>query len=111
MGATAVIEASDPISENLQVLTQAMADTNQTISTTRNVVQTTGALTANRTLTWNGATAGDTRILDNQCTGAFGVKIAPATGNLSTTGIANGRCAIIYFDGSNWRRASTDATP
>jgi hypothetical protein len=111
MGPTAVVQASDPVSDNVQVLTRAMADTNQTISTTRSVVQTTGALTASRTLTWNGATAGDRCILDNQCTGAFAVKVAPAMGNLMTTGIANGRCAVIYFDGSNWRRASPDATP
>jgi hypothetical protein len=111
VGPTAVVQPSDPVSDNVQVLTQAMADTNQTISTTRSVVQTTGALTANRTLTWNGATAGDRRILDNQCTGTFAVKIAPAMGNLTSTGIASGKCAVIYFDGSNWRRASPDATP
>jgi hypothetical protein len=111
MGPTANVQASDPVIDNIQVLVQAMADANQTIATTRSVVQTTGALTANRTLTWNGATVGDRRILDNQCTGGFAVKLAPATGNLSTTGIANGKCAVIYFDGTNWRRASPDATP
>lgn len=96
-----------------KVATQAMADANQSLSAANGaaeVIQTTGAITATRTLTL-AATLGQVRDVDNQCTGAFAIKIAPATGDLNANGIANGKTARVYCDGTNWRRLTADATP
>jgi hypothetical protein len=115
MGVTAVVEPYELIDDNSQIAVQAMADQNQILSvgTCRPIIQTTGALTAQRTLTLPSTAAfkGARRVLDNQCSGAFAVKISPATGDLATNGVANGKIAEIYCDGTNWRRISTDVTP
>ena len=105
---------SDLIDDDVQIAVRAMADADQTLSvgTTRPVIQTTGAITADRTLTLPSTLkAGTVRHLDNQCTGAHFIKIAPATGDLNATGIANGMSAGMYFDGTDWRRLTPDATP
>lgn len=92
------------------VFTQPMADANQSFATSRRCIQFTGANTATRTATISGMAVG-VYAFDNKCTGAFAVKISPAAGDLSTNGIANGKTAMAYYDGTNFRRTSADATP
>lgn len=92
-----------------QTATKAMADADQTLSTSdagADVIITTGANTADRTLTMGPAVAGLVFHVDNRCTGAFGVTFKCATG----TGIkvGNVRGAILYCDGTNVYRLSAD---
>lgn len=102
---------SSPYRESITTIAMGDADQVQTAAqAAHQIIQTTGALTAARTLTLP-AVAGQTRDVDNQCTGAFSVRIAPAIGDLSTNGIGNGRCARVYCDGTHWRRLTPDTTP
>jgi len=80
---------------------QAMADTNQTPANTvycYNTIKTTGAITANKTLTLPTATdaAGYTKIINNTCTGAFSIIVSVGAGTTAT--IANGYSATVLMD-------------
>lgn len=88
---------------NIGLFTQAMADTNQTVSAANskaNIIVCTGALTAARTLTLTRApTAGATVIIINQCTGGFGLNVQFASG--SAFAVTSAKSAIVVGDGTN----------
>lgn len=90
---------------------QAMANADQTAAAgvyEKRIIRTTGALTANRTLTLPTATDDQAyeKIIDNQCTGAFGVVISVGAG--TTVTVANARRAVIMVDSTGVRRVSAD---
>jgi hypothetical protein len=85
--------------------TQAMSDSNQPLTQAKalcDVVECTGALTAQRNLTiphW-----GKPRLIYNNTTGGFGVQAIGATG----TGfvVTNGKHALVYSNGTNIQGAN-----
>ena len=88
---------------NVGRFVQAMADANQTVSAANsvaNIIEVTGALTAQRALTLTRPpSSGAMVIVNNKCTGGFGITIAFSSGTAFT--IASGKCAIVYGDGTN----------
>lgn len=91
--------------------TQAMADANQTAAAavfSYFCIKTTGALTATRTLTLPTATdaQGFMKLIDNTCTGAFGVTVQCAAG--TTVTIANGKSALVWVDSRGVTRITPD---
>jgi hypothetical protein len=91
---------------------QAMADANQAPSASVycfNTIKTTGALTANRNLTLPAATdaAAYTKIINNTCSGAFGV-VVKDSGAGTTITVANGKTAIILMDSRGATRMTAD---
>ncbi len=90
---------------------QAMADAPQIPAASvyiNNTIKTTGALTANRTLVFPAKTDANayTKIINNACTGAFGVVVGDAGGGTTVT-VANGKSAMVLFDS----RGATRLTP
>ncbi len=81
--------------------TQAMADANQTPAASvysRKIIRTTGALTANRNLTFPHPASGDasyTRHIQNDCTGATNIIVTTGTGTTAT--VQNGTDRIVNF--------------
>lgn len=95
------------------VQAQAMADANQTASATvysAGTIKTTGAITANRTLTVPAASATDSlgyyKFICNTCTGAFGIIISTGAG--TTVTIANGKSACVLIDSRGVTRLTPD---
>jgi hypothetical protein len=93
--------------------TQAMADANQTPAASvyqYKTIKTTGAITANRTLTVpnGGATDAGGRefTLRNTCTGAFGIVVSTGAG--TTVTVANGTTAILGIDSGGVYRVTAD---
>lgn len=80
---------------------QAMADANQTLANTiysRTVVRTTGAITADRTITFPHPSSEDRsywKMIENDCTGAFNVVVSTATG--VTVSVPNGKKQLLQF--------------
>lgn len=92
--------------------TQAMADGNVTVAAAVycfNAIKTTGAITADRTLVLPAATdaAAYTKIINNTCTGAFGV-IVKDSGAGTTVTVANGKSAMILMDSRGATRLTAD---
>lgn len=92
---------------------QAMADANQTAGASVvcfRTIKTTGAITANRTLTVSagGATdpGGREFTLRNTCTGAFGIVVSTGAG--TTVTVANGKIAILGVDSGGVYRVTAD---
>jgi hypothetical protein len=93
--------------------TQAMADANQTPAASvycYRTIKTTGAITANRTLTIpnGGATDPGSRefTVRNTCTGAFGIVVSTGAG--TTVTVANGKIAILGVDSGGVYRVTAD---
>ena len=79
-----------------------MADADQTVAAavySYNTIATTGAITANKNLTIPAATdaAGYTKIIDNRCTGAFGI-VVKDSGVGTTVTVPNGTTAAVLMD-------------
>lgn len=78
-----------------------MADANQTLTNTqytKAIIKTTGALTAQRTLTFpHPASEAESylKIVDNACTGAFSVLVSTGTGTTHT--INNPGSSLCWF--------------
>lgn len=103
--------ASSPWSGCNGTVSQAMLDTNQTLAATsyaNTCILTSGAITANRTLTFPSATdaQGYMKWLNNTCTGAFG--IIASTGAGTTITVANGKSAFIWVDSRGVTRMTAD---
>jgi hypothetical protein len=93
--------------------TQAMADANQTAAAAVycfRTIKTTGAITANRTLTIpnGGATdpGGREFTLRNTCTGAFSIVVSTGAG--TTVTVANGKTAVLGVDSGGVYRVTAD---
>jgi hypothetical protein len=91
--------------------TQAMADANQTPASTvfcLGAILTTGAITANRTLTLPTATDAGAyqKTIVNACTGAFNIVVSTGAGTTVTVG--NGKTAIVLIDSTGVRRVTAD---
>lgn len=95
------------------VAAQAMADANQTAAAAvycLGTIKTTGAITANRTLTLPAATdaLAYTKWINNTCTGAFGIVIS-AAGAGTTITVANARSALVLIDSRGVTRLTADS--
>lgn len=91
--------------------TQAMADANQTPSSAvyqYGTVQTTGALTVARDLTFPNATdaAAYTKWIVNACTGGFGVVVK--TAGVGTVTVAMGKAAAVLMNAGGVTRLTAD---
>lgn len=91
--------------------TQAMADANQTAAAAVYkfaAIRTTGALTANRTLTLPAAGDSDAyeKTIVNACTGAFNVVVSSGAG--TTVSVGNGKTAKVLIDSTGVRRLTAD---
>lgn len=91
--------------------TQAMGDANQTPTSSvygNNTIKTTGLLTANRDLILPTSTdaAAYTKVINNACTGAFGVVVKCAAG--TTVTVANGTSAVVLVDSRGVTRLTPD---
>jgi hypothetical protein len=103
--------ATSPWSGCNGTTSQAMLDANQTLaaaSYANTGISTSGAITANRTLTFPSATdaQGYLKWLNNTCTGAFG--IIASTGAGTTITVANGKSAFLWFDSRGVTRMTAD---
>jgi hypothetical protein len=103
--------ASSPWSGCNGTVSQAMLNTDQTLAATsyaNTCILTSGAITANRTLTFPSATdaQGYMKWLNNTCTGAFG--IIASTGAGTTITVANGKSAFIWVDSRGVTRMTAD---
>lgn len=92
--------------------TQAMANANQTLTTTQAqaaTIKTTGAITANRDLVLP-TPSGDAQVREwtirNACTGAFSVNVKTSGG--ASVAVANGKTAIVGIDTTGAYRVTAD---